>query len=180
MAQGAVIAVRNFPPLSVDVSELLRRPGASADVRFNQNLEGVAVPLAHLVQDHAEIVIRLDALIEGIHASGTVGGEVVFECRRCLREFSRPMSVAVDDVFLYPDELAEGEYRIEGDHIDLEPLVRDTFVLALPLNPLCREDCRGLCVVCGADLNEVDCGHSQEPVDIRWTALHDLRRSMEE
>jgi uncharacterized protein len=180
MAQGAVIAVRNLPLLSVDVSELLRRPGASAEVRFDQELEGVAVPLAHLSENRAEIVLRLDALIEGIHAAGMVAGEAVLECRRCLREFTRPMSVPVDDVFLYPDDLAEGEYRIEGDNIDLEPLVRDAFVLALPLNPVCREDCRGLCVVCGADLNEVDCGHSQRPVDIRWNALHDLRRTMEE
>ena len=180
MSQGAVIAVRNLPPLSVDISELLRHPGATAEVRFDQNLEGVELPLARLSDDHAAISVRLDSLVEGIHASGTVEGDVLLECRRCLREFVKPTSVAVDDVFLYPDDDAEGDYRIEGDHIDLEPMVRDAFVLSLPLNPLCREDCRGLCVVCGVDLNEVDCGHSQEPVDIRWTALDDLRRSMEE
>jgi uncharacterized protein len=174
MAQGALIAVRNLPLLSVDVSELLRHPGASTDLNFHQELEGMGVPLARLAEDHAA------AWVDGIHVSGTVGGDVVFECRRCLQEFRRPMSVEIDDVFLYPGESEEAEYRIEDDHVDLEPMVRDAFVLALPLNPLCRDDCRGLCTTCGADLNVVDCGHSQEPVDIRWNALQELRGSLEE
>jgi uncharacterized protein len=181
MAQGALIAVRNLPLLSVDVSELLRHPGTSTVLNFAKNLEGIGVPLSRLAEDQpAEFDLRLDALVDGIHASGSVEGEVVFECRRCLQEFRKPMAVEIDDVFLYPDESGDAEYRIEGDHVDLEPMVRDAFVLELPLNPLCREDCRGLCTVCGSDLNEIECGHSQEPVDITWNALQQLRRSLEE
>jgi uncharacterized protein len=183
MAEGALIAVRTPPLLSVDVSELLRRPGASERVRIDPCLDGLRVPLAWVPDDeplHTNVL--LEALVDGIHVTGVVAGELALECRRCLREFAQPFALELNDVFLYPGEADdEGDvYRVEGEAIDLEPLIRDVVMLAMPLNPLCREDCKGLCTTCGADLNEVDCGHSQEPVDLRWAGLEQLRRSLEE
>ena len=183
MAQGALIAVRNPPLLSVDVSELLRRPGASERVRVDPALSGLRVPLAWVVEDeplHADLL--LEALVDGIHVTGAVSVDLTIECRRCLKEFTQPLTLELDDVFLYPGEADDnGEvYRVVGEAIDLEPLIRDAVMLTMPLNPLCREECRGLCTTCGADLNEADCGHSQEPVDVRWTGLEQLRRTLEE
>jgi uncharacterized protein len=182
MAQGALIAVRNLPLLSVDVSELLRRPGASERLQRDEILDGIEVPLARVEEGSIlHLDLRLEALVDGIHVSGPVDGDVTIECRRCLKEFVRPLQVELDDSFVYPGEGAEDEaYRVEGEEIDLEPVIRDAVMLALPLNPLCTDGCRGLCTTCGADLNETDCGHSQEPVDIRWTGLEQLRRSLEE
>jgi len=93
----------------------------------------------------------------------------------------RALEVEVDELFLHRGEGHEGEtYEIAGETIDLVPLVRDAIVLALPMNPLCRADCKGLCPVCGADRNRVDCGHTGERVDIRWGPLAGLREQMEE
>ena len=61
--------------------------------------------------------------------------------------------------------------RIEGDHLDLEPLARDTVVLALPLAPVCTEDCAGLCVDCGQRLDDLPADHAHEVVDARWAGL---------
>jgi len=182
MVLGALIAVRNLSLLSVDVSELLRRPGASEQVETDQVLKGIEVPLAQVREGSSlHLELRLDALVDGIHVSGPVEGEVTIECRRCLKMFVRPLRVELDEVFLYPGESADEEaYQVEGEAIDLEPVVRDADMLALPLNPLCTEGCKGLCSTCGTDLNEGDCGHSQEPVDIRWTGLEQLRRTLEE
>lgn len=182
MVQGALIAVRNVPLLSVDVSELLRRPGASERLETDQVLDGIEVPLARVREGSPlHLELRLEALVDGIHASGPVDGDVTIECRRCLKLFTRALRVELDDVFLYPGESIDDEgYRVEGESIDLEPVVRDALMLALPLNPLCTEGCKGLCSTCGADLNEADCGHSQDPVDIRWTGLEQLRRTLEE
>jgi uncharacterized protein len=58
--------------------------------------------------------------------------------------------------------------------MDLTEPVRQALLVALPMRPLCREDCKGLCVVCGANLNYVDCGHRQEEADKRWDALRAL------
>jgi len=182
MAQGALIAVRNLQTLSVDVSELLRRPGASETVKTDHVFAGVEVPLARVRHDpplHVELL--LEALVDGIHVSGTVRGTAELECRRCLREIVSPIEVDLHEVFSYPGEGEPDEvYRVADEQIDLEPAVRDALMLALPLNPLCTTECRGLCSTCGADLNETDCGHSQDPVDIRWTGLEQLRRTLEE
>ena len=69
------------------------------------------------------------------------------------------------------DELS---YPIVGDQIDLEPLVREAVGLELPMAPLCRPDCQGLCPTCGTDRNEVDCGHDGEVFDDRWANLRSL------
>jgi len=182
MAQGALIAVRNLHSLSVDVSELLRRPGASESVQTDLVLGGVEVPLARVRRDSPlRIELLLEALVDGIHVSGRVLGTAVLECRRCLREIVSPLEVELDELFFYPGEGdADEVYRVIDEQIDLEPAVRDGLMLALPLNPLCTEECRGLCSTCGADLNEADCGHSHDPVDIRWTGLEKLRRTLEE
>ncbi len=182
MTQGALIAVRSLPSLSVNVSELLRRPGASESVRTDHVLDGIEVPLARVrAGSPLHLDLRLEALVDGIHVSGSVEGETTLECRRCLKESVARLELDLDEIFLYPGEADSGEaYRVVAEQIDLEPAVRDAVMLALPLNPLCAEACRGLCATCGADLNEVDCGHSQAPVDIRWAGLEQLRRSLEE
>ena len=182
MTQGALIAVRNLPSLSVDVSELLRRPGASESVQIDRALSGIEVPLARVRDDSAlHVDVRLESLVDGIHVSGRVRGAAGVECRRCLKDLDVPLEVGLDEVFLYPGDAGDDDaYAVTGEEIDLEPAVRDAVMLALPLNPLCMETCRGLCSTCGADLNETDCGHSQDPVDIRWTGLEQLRRTLEE
>ncbi|MGZ4204344.1 MAG: YceD family protein [Actinomycetota bacterium] len=168
--------------LSVDVSELLRRPGASERFVSDPVLDGLQVTLAHTLEGSSlHLDVRLEALVDGIHVSGPVEGDVEVECRRCLKRLVRHVRVDLEEVFVYPGEvLGPDAYEIVDEHVDLEPVVRDSFVLSLPLNPLCRADCRGLCTTCGADLNEVDCGHSQQPVDIRWSGLEQLKRTLED
>lgn len=168
--------------LSVDVSELLRHPGTTQRLRSVFEVEGIAVTLARVpVDTQVRADLRLDALVEGIHVGGSLAGEVVMECRRCLGSFNREVVVEVEELF-YPEDAAEedDDYRIVDDELDLEPVIRDAMVLSLPLNPVCREDCRGLCATCGADLNAGDCGHTAEVVDIRWHALEKLRRDTTE
>jgi uncharacterized protein len=95
---------------------------------------------------------------------------------RCLGDVSDELEVGIQELYVYPgvepdDDLAS---RLEGELIDLEPLLRDEVVLALPFQPLCRDDCWGLCVECGANLNN-DPGHRHEARhDQRWEALQGL------
>jgi uncharacterized protein len=70
--------------------------------------------------------------------------------------------------------------RLQGDLIDLEPALRDEVVLILPTNPLCREDCPGLCPECGVRWDELPDDHSHEQVDPRWAALSDMTTKTEE
>jgi uncharacterized protein len=73
------------------------------------------------------------------------------------------------------DDADEETYPLGADHLDLVPLARDAILLNLPLAPLCREDCVGLCPICGADLADGDCGCEEDSGDPRWAALDALR-----
>lgn len=174
--------MRDASPLTVDVAELLRHPGSTKRLRAHHEAAGFALPLARVPEGTGLVLdLRMDSLVEGIHVEGTVAGSFVLECRRCLTDVVERRRVAVDEVFLHPGSGQEGEtYEIRGEEIHLGQMLRDALMLALPLDPLCREDCRGLCPTCGADRNTADCGHGADRVDIRWGPLGGLRERMEE
>ena len=120
--------------------------------------------------------------------TGTAQAELAGECVRCLEEIHPRITADYCELFVYEDEgtggsprsaqlgdTEDGETsRLQGDLLDLEPLLRDAVVLALPFQPLCRDDCPGLCVECGARLAD-DPGHRHESaIDPRWSALQVL------
>jgi uncharacterized protein len=123
--------------------------------------------------------LELSALVDGILVSGHVRGIHVFECIRCLTEIAQPFDVELAEVMAYEGQPgAEEGYQIAGEVALLEPVVRDAVMLEMPLNPLCRPDCKGLCPVCGVDLNTIDCGHRRAKSDVRWEPLAKLKEAM--
>ena len=170
-------------PFVVHVARLRRVPGAtSSEVRRGPVV--LAGPLDELGIDPGRSVVPLDAEAEcditlradssGIGAVGTVRAPWVGICRRCTAPVSGELSIAVNERFAEPPIPEEELYPIVDDAIDLGPLVRDAIVLELPMEPLCREDCRGLCPQCGSDRNESECG-CVAPPDPRWANLDVLR-----
>ena len=161
--------------LVLDTHELGRRAGAmkvvqtSIEAPADLGIAVIGVPPGSPI----ELDLRLESVVEGVLVSGTATVELRGECVRCLGEVSDSLEVDVQELFVYPEsDAGEDEAsRLEGDLLDLEPLLRDGVVLDLPFQPLCREDCQGLCVECGADLN-ADPEHTHEaPLDPRWEAL---------
>ena len=132
-----------------------------------------------------DLRLRLESVSEGVLVSGTVSGPLRGECGRCLRPISDTIDVEIQELFAYEhsttDETTDEDEvgRLQGDLIDLEPVVRDAVVLALPTNPVCREDCPGLCPDCGVPLDELPTGHGHEQLDPRWAALSQIKTSEE-
>ena len=125
-----------------------------------------------------ELKLRLESVMEGVLVSGTVSGVAVGECIRCLEEVRLPLEASIAELFSYPENrIAEDDdedvFLVEEDLINLEPVLRDAVVLALPFQPVCREDCPGLCSECGARLAD-DPGHTHEIADPRWAALQGI------
>lgn len=177
-----MVAKRETPPLSVDVSELLRAPGSGLRVTRASRIEGLGVSLAQVRPgSDIEIDLALDALVDAVHITGSVSAATQTRCGRCLTEIDDEIVVDVSEIAVYPDGDLEDEdaYPIVEGQLDLEPMIRDVIIEALPFAPLCRPDCNGLCPTCGADRNEIDCGHDRDPVDIRWAALDALRDRLE-
>ncbi len=135
-----------------------------------------------------KIDLRLESVMEGVLVTGTVRASAEGECVRCLESVGRELKADFQEMFSYPDaddrgrpkaepaddaEDDEDTLYLEDGLFDLEPVLRDAVVLALPLQPVCREDCLGLCPDCGVSLNE-DPEHHHDAVDIRWAALQEL------
>jgi uncharacterized protein len=169
-------------PLVLDTRELGRRPGSMRTLRFpapapaDLGVELIGVPAGSEI----DLDLRLESVMEGVLVSGTATARLTGECGRCLEPVDDTLTVTLQELFAYPesttDETADDEEtaRMEGDLLDLEPALRDAVVLALPLTPLCREDCSGLCAECGERLDDLPQDHSHDAPDARWSALQDL------
>jgi len=135
------------------------------------------------VPDGSDLVLdlRLESVSEGVLVSGTAQVELAGECARCLEPLTDELSVDVMQLFVYPGHENEADDdeigRLVDDYVDLEPLLRDAVVLALPLAPVCSDDCAGLCPECGARLADVGPDHRHEVVDPRWASLRQLGNS---
>jgi uncharacterized protein len=137
-----------------------------------------------------ELELRLESVMEGVLVTGTAHAPVEGECVRCLEPVGWEFDADFQEMFSYPDadtrtarrdeagDDAEDEemLELEDDLFDLETVLRDAVVLALPLQPVCRDDCPGLCSTCGARLAD-DPDHHHEVTDIRWAALKDLNQN---
>ena len=168
-------------PLVLDTRELGRRPGSMHGVSrtvpapADLGIEVLRVPEGSQV----DLDLRLEAVMEGVLVTGTALAGLEGECVRCLGSITDELEVDLQELYVYddrdhdPDEDDEVS-MLQDDLLDLEPLLRDAVVLALPFQPLCQPDCPGLCVECGARLaDDPDHGH-EEPVDPRWVALTGL------
>ncbi len=160
--------------LTLGVADLLRTPGQRRDESLDAVLDdlhvlGSEVPAGSPV--HLEL--HLESVNEAVVVRGTASAPWVGECRRCLGPVRGTLAAGILEIF--EADPSEGETQpLHGESIDLEPVARETVLLDLPLAPLCREDCAGLCPTCGAERNEVACACSTEGTDPRWSALAGL------
>ncbi|OGO11465.1 MAG: hypothetical protein A2Z66_11065 [Chloroflexi bacterium RBG_13_66_10] len=120
--------------------------------------------------------VRFSRTAQGLYAQGRLQAETHVDCVRCLEDFSQRLDIRLDDLFVYPPgESSDPLLSIpETGILDLNPLVREYLLLDLPLQPVCRPDCRGLCPECGNNLNESSCEHPVSEVDPRLSGLKSL------
>lgn len=150
------------------------------------------------VREGADVHVSgsFDSIVDGLIFTARLSAPVHAECTRCLKPIVKDWTTSVTAFFPYEDkreaanagevDIVAGEEESEdayplldnGAFADIEALLRDTLVEELELQPLCREDCRGLCSQCGVNLNE-NPGHHHEVSDIRFAALADLKAQLE-
>jgi uncharacterized protein len=163
--------------LWVDTHDLPRRAGTMRTVRFVAGAPAdLGIEMIRVPQDSpVTFELRLESVVEGILVTGQAEADLVGECSRCLGPLEDHQVFELQELFYYPGQDAEEDASfVVDEHIDLDAALRDAVVLALPFQPLCRDDCAGLCSECGANLND-DPGHNHgEKVDPRWVALQGL------
>lgn len=178
--------------LEFNVAQLMKEPvGAHRSYDFAEPALLLSEPIneddaaleAHNIRGH----VKFTKLNARLRVEGHVRAEVALRCSRCLEDFQSTVQAPLDELFLQtydvtsglPLQRAEGEeddeFTIDRNHlVDLSELVRQTLLVSLPLQPLCRAACAGLCPQCGKNLNEGPCDCPTETLDPRLAALASL------
>lgn len=163
----------------IDTRKLGRRPGTMRsyhrDVPAPAGLEldVIGIPQG----GELALDVRLESVMEGVLASGTATAPLAGQCARCLDPVTDRLVVELTELFAYPDTATDESTdpdevsRVVDDLVDLESVVRDAVLLALPQAPLCRDDCPGLCPECGEKRAELGSDHRHETIDPRWAVL---------
>lgn len=165
----------------IDVRELAHQPGASR----NFSLEiaapaGFGLDMIRVPENHpVKLDLLAESVVEGVLISGTAAAELTGECARCLDPVADAVEVEIQELFAYPDSATDASTeedeveRIVDDQIDLQPVVRDAMLPALPSAPLCSAECPGLCAGCGEKWADLAADHTHETIDPRWAALRE-------
>jgi uncharacterized protein len=162
--------------LQISVHDLIKKPGTMREKQLDVVIDepmanfAIGIPAGSTI----EIDARFESVHEGILVTGDAFATASGECSRCLDPIDSAVEVEFQELFAYSGT-SEDDFVVENESIDLDQVIRDAVVLSLPFQPVCSAGCKGLCVTCGAKLNE-DPQHAHEaPVDPRWNALTNLK-----
>lgn len=159
--------------LEVLVADLLRRPGSRRRFRASVALGGLAISTASVPEDGlVDVDVELESMSNAMVATGTVTAPWVGQCRRCLGRVEASVEVEVREIF-EPSPTDGETYQLGSESVDLEPMVRDVVILALPLAPLCGPNCAGPAPD-EFPTGPVEEGEAPQGRDPRWAALDEI------
>jgi uncharacterized protein len=168
--------------MQINVSQQLKAPIGNTR---EYDISALTDILEAGVSTKVEGKVKLTRTNRGILVQGTLHTRIPVECSRCLKIFDYPLTIKLEEEYFpvidissgaqleIPDE--PGSFKIDEHHIlDLSEAIRQNALLAIPMKPLCREECAGLCQTCGKDLNEGQCDCNKAEMDPRWSKLANL------
>ena len=125
---------------------------------------------------NVEGLVQIGRTQQGLVVQGNFSGDTTLECVRCLKDFSDHLTWEFTELYAFNNKsVSESGLMLSEDaHIDLAPILREYALLEVPIKPLHDPDCKGLCIECGQDLNEKDCGHNQQEDDSPFSVLKKL------
>jgi uncharacterized protein len=129
-----------------------------------------------LVLRNSEGIVTIGRTPQGLIVQGDFSAETALECARCLTDFDHELDWEFTELYAFNKKsVSESDLLLpEDQHIDLQPLMREYALLEIPINPICKPNCKGLCFVCGQNLNEADCGHRDLSEESPFSGLKDL------
>jgi uncharacterized protein len=166
-------------PYRINLHELPRRAGEMREYSLNFPApEDVGIPLLKIpTGEEINLDFKAESVDDGVLITGIVRSHAEGECGRCLEKVEMEIDQRFQELFLYasrasdnPDEDDE-LFFLDGDVADIEIPIRDAVILSMPINPICSQDCEGLCAECGEKWRDLPDDHAHEVTDPRWTGL---------
>jgi uncharacterized protein len=172
--------------MEINVSQLMKSPiGIQREFNYEDLVDILDVGVGSKVKGK----VRLTRTNRGILVQGTMETNIPLECSRCLKVFDLPLKFELEEEYFpvidvnsgtaleIPDDA--GSLLIDEHHLlELNEAVRQNALLAIPMKPLCKADCAGICTECGANLNEKTCNCSSNTIDPRWSKLVELKSAV--
>ncbi|MDR3589650.1 MAG: DUF177 domain-containing protein [Negativicutes bacterium] len=166
--------------MKINISQVLQAMGGRQPFRFVRPVEKVVGALDRFWLE-GDISVAGEVVNDGLFlkVAGIITGVADTSCHRCLKSFQKPVEVAFAENYRSEDsrdpDVPDDDYTyFGGEEIDITELIRETLLLAEPLKIVCDDNCKGLCLKCGADLNVAACGCDRETIDPRLASLKKL------
>ena len=162
--------------MKIDLSEIKKDYGAKASVSETFDVGEIEfMGETYLFPQPLSLKGSITNNTKSLHLEAKVTGTMQAHCARCMRPAEVPVSFRIDEILAEEDSVSESDEEdvvlYHGDHITLDELIVNSFLMHVPGRFLCREDCKGRCFRCGKDLNEGSCDCDTEEIDPRWAAL---------
>lgn len=165
-------------PFKFNTHELPRRAGEMKEYHLQLEIpEAIGIDVIAVPPGVLELDIKIESVSEGVLATAQFEAVAKGECIRCLDPIELELEKSFQELYTYkedPEIDKDDQLLMEGDDLDLELPIRDAIVLSLPINPLCDEECPGLCPECGQKWRELPADHAHEVIDSRWAGLKGL------
>ncbi len=166
-------------PFKVNLHELPRRAGEMREYAFSfPATEPIGVPLLQITAGtNISLAFKAESVDDGVLITGQVKSHATGECGRCLDPIDLEIDQRFQELYLYASRKSDNPeeddelFVLDGDDADLEIAIRDTVILSMPVNPVCAQDCEGLCPQCGEKWVELPEDHAHEVADPRWSGL---------
>ncbi|NTV90874.1 MAG: DUF177 domain-containing protein [Clostridiales bacterium] len=166
--------------MKADISGITRYNGLTIELDFNETLFNGNEPAEGI---KIEKPVRFKGMLTNVNGMLQLTGKLNFEykigCFRCLKDLEEDMEVKIGESYVNGKQQAEelDAYTYAGNLLDLDKAIEDNIVLNLPMRKLCRHDCKGLCRICGADLNEMQCGCTDGSTNPQMDKLRDYLKN---
>ncbi len=162
--------------MKIDISDIIKTEGAFLQLDCSEKVDGIdqfedisfdAPVTLKATLTNTGGLLKLDGILE-THYKG--------KCSKCLKEVEADLKLKIRETIVNGEKFHEDieAYTYEGKFVDLDRVIKDNIILSLPMRLLCRENCKGVCPVCGRDRNIEDCGCSQDDLNPKMEVLKKL------
>jgi uncharacterized protein len=154
--------------------------GAESHHKFSEDFSPITTETTKIIfLEPISFDVVLENTGSGIRIKGHIKTSVELECSRCLVMFGFPIDWSIDEIFYTGTPLEEEGYTVKDEKIDLGPATEEEVVLEIPMKPLCKEACKGICPTCGQPIDENHKPHDEDNIDARLEVLKKLLKENE-
>lgn len=159
--------------MKIDISNITKTEGAAVDLDFHESIEGLKAAASEFKWDaQSEFQGKLTSLGGILNLNGRLKVGYTVPCYRCLKELSGDVELRINENLMSSEKAEDTEaYTYDSNTLDIDKVLVDNIILNLPMKQVCEEGCKGLCPMCGKDLNVEACGCSREEINPQMEAL---------